>query len=107
MTGGGQFPLDVLNGVVLFAQGDDQFADPIACGGVLGSGAWRLKEAGAEGGVMPELVTEAAESGAGVAEAPGHVGGGAVVQEVSAEGLVLALADGFGGQEELGRLGIR
>ena len=66
-----------------------------------------MKEAGAHGGVVAELVTEATEGGRGRAEAVGGVGSGEAVQEVSAEGLVLTLLDGFGGLEERGGLGVR
>jgi hypothetical protein len=56
---------------------------------------------------MAELVTEAAKGGGGIAEAVGDVGGREVVEEVGAEGLVLALPCGVGGLEEPGRLRVR
>ena len=54
-----------------------------------------------------ELVTEAAEGSQRIAEAGSNIGAGAVIEEVGAEGLVLALAGGVGGREELGGLRVR
>ncbi len=42
-----------------------------------------------------------AERAGGVAEAAGDVGGGLLIDEVSAEGFVLALHRELGGQEEI------
>ena len=69
-----------------------------------GRGIWKKR---AEGGVVAELVTEAAKRSGGVAKLAGHHGGRLVIQEVSAKGLVLALASDFGAPEELGGLGVR
>jgi hypothetical protein len=57
----GQLALDVIDGEVSFAYGDDQFADAIAGGGVLGSIVRRLEKGGAFVGIVAELVTENAE----------------------------------------------
>ena len=56
---------------------------------------------------MSELVAERAQGGGRVAEACGDIGTRAVIEEVGAEGLVLALSCGFRGSEELGRLRTR
>jgi len=107
MAGGRQFALDVVDGEIPFAHSDGELADTVACGRVSGARAVSLEEAGAEGGVVAELVTEAAERSGGVAELEGNRGSRASIQEVGTEGLVLALAGDIGGLEELGGLGVR
>ena len=46
-------------------------------------------------------MTQDAEGAWGVAEAAGDVGGGLLVEEVSAEGFILALHGELGGKEEV------
>ena len=63
--------------------------------------ALRLAEEGsAFFGVVAELVTEDPESARGIAETAGDVGGGFLVDEESAQSLVLALQGKLGGEEE-------
>jgi len=61
-----------------------------------------LEEAGAFGGIVAELVAEDAEGAGGVGEATGDLGAGELIDEVSAEGFVLAVEGDFGGKKELG-----
>ena len=64
--------------------------------------ALRLSEEGsAFFGVVAELMTEDAKSARRVAETPGDIGGGFLVNEESPEGFVLALQGGLGGLEEI------
>ena len=51
--------------------------------------------------VVPELMTQDAEGAGRIAEAAGDVGRGLFLDEVSAEGLVLALHGELRGQEEV------
>ena len=63
--------------------------------------ALRLAEEGsALFGVVAELVTEDTKSARGIAETAGDLGGGFLVDEESAQGLVLALQGKLGGEEE-------
>ena len=104
MSGSGQLALDVIDGEVPLAQGDDPFTDAIAERGGAGTVAGRLKEAGALVGVMAELVAEHPESAGRIGEATGHNGRRKSLDEIGAEGLVLALRGGLRGQEKLGSL---
>jgi hypothetical protein len=51
-------------------------------------------------GIVAELMAKDAEGAGGVAEAAGHVSGGFLIDEVSAEGFVLALHGELRGKEE-------
>ena len=103
VSGGGQFALDVVDGEVPFAHGHDEFAEPITNGGVSWPMLDRLEEADLLIGVMAELVAEDAEGAGAVAEAAGDLVGGKSFDEVGAEGLVLSVQRGFGGEEEVGQ----
>jgi hypothetical protein len=59
------------------------------------------EEAGAFLRVVAELITQDAEGTWGIAEAAGDVGGRLLVEEVSAEGFILALHGELGGEEEI------
>ena len=98
----GQFTLDVVDGEVALAQGDDQFADRIAGGGEARPGRGGLEEAPLLVGQVAELMTEDAEGAGGIAEAPGDFEGGESFDEVGAEGFVLTLERVIGGEEEAG-----
>jgi hypothetical protein len=91
----------------LFAKSDDEFTGPIAQGSVVGPSAKDLKESLAKVGVVAEAVTEDTKGARGIAEALGDLSGGASFDEVSTEGLVLALLGGLGSGEELGGLPFR
>jgi hypothetical protein len=61
-----------------------------------------LKESGAFGGIMAELMTEDAESAWRVIEATGGLRRRHLIQEVGPEGFVLAVERRFGCEKELG-----
>jgi len=85
--------------MVLLAQGDDEGAG----GGFFGLGA-RARTSGEEEGrlrVVAEGVAKDAESAWGIAEGAGDLLGGAALDEVSAQGFILAVF-GRGGFEEEG-----
>jgi hypothetical protein len=84
VAGLGQFPLDVVDGEILLPHRDGQRAHPIPDRGRLRPVLERLKEAGALGGIVPELVTEDPEGPGRVTEAVRHnVGGGALDEEAA------------------------
>jgi hypothetical protein len=99
--------LDVINGEVLFAQGDGRLPDAVACGGPVRSGLGMLEEGGALLGVVAELIAEHAEGIDGVGKTAGDFGSGPFLDEEGAQGLVLAMERGFGAEEELGLTRIR
>jgi len=101
MAGLTQLALDVINRQVLLAQGDGVLADAITSGRALGTMLGSLKESGAFGGLMAELMTEDAESAWGVMEAASDLGRRPLVQKIGAEGFVLAVKRGFGSEKEL------
>jgi hypothetical protein len=63
----------------------------------------RLDEEGALG-VVPEVVAEDTEGGGGVPEGPRDLGARSMLDEVGAQGLVLAMPRLLGREEELGRI---
>ena len=96
----GQFASDVVDGEVSLPHGDGQVPDAIALGGGVRSRGGRGEEHGPLGGIVSELMTEDAKGPGCVAEAVRDLMGGCLLDEVSAEGLVLPLLGRFGGQEE-------
>ena len=85
-----QGPADVVDGEVLLAQGDHA----VAAGGPSWAAVWGPLAGGEEEGplgVLAELVDQDAEAAGRVAEARGGLGGGKSLDEVGAEGLVLAV----------------
>ncbi|MGA2119463.1 MAG: hypothetical protein ABSH56_32525 [Bryobacteraceae bacterium] len=62
---------------------------------------WLAEEGGAFLGIVAELMTQDAEGAGGVAEAASDVAGGFLINEVSAEGFVLALQGEPRGEEEV------
>jgi len=101
-----QFPLNVVDREVPLAQGDRQFADRIAGGRGVRAGEG-TKEGSAFFGVVAELVAEDAETAGRVTEAPRRFVGRESLDELGAQGFVLALEGLFGGAEESGGLGFR
>jgi hypothetical protein len=61
---------------------------------------WLAEEGGAFLRVVAELMADDAEGARGVAEAAGDFGRRLLIDEVSAEGLILALQWELGGEEE-------
>jgi hypothetical protein len=102
----GQLALNVVDREVALAQRHHQLADRIAggCGVRAGEGA---EEGRALLEVVAELVTEDAEGAGGIAEPPSRLGGRELLDEVGAEGFVLAMQRAFGGEEEGGGPGFR
>lgn len=80
---------DVVDGVILLAEGDDQIPSSGFFG--LRARASARSEEEVALGVVAELVTEDSESSRGVAEAAGGLAGGEVIDKKGAESLVLAL----------------
>jgi hypothetical protein len=81
---------DFVNGVVLFAQRDDQGAGGGLFGLRTGAGAASDKETGLR--VAEKSVAEDAERAGGIAEGAGGFLGGASLSVISAERLILALS---------------
>ena len=98
----GQVTADVIDGEVLFSQGDDEFAEGIDLRCRLRS-LGRGQEEGAMG-ILAELVDQDAKAAGGVTEAAGNFGTGDVVHEEGAEGLVLAVGGVGGFEENLGEV---
>ncbi len=92
-----QATADVIDGEVLFSEGDDEFAEGIGLRCRLRS-LGRGQEEGAVG-ILAELMDQDAKAAGGVTEAAGNFGAGNVVHEEGAQGLVLAMG-GVGGLEE-------
>ena len=93
----GQVAADVVDREVLLAQGDD----PIAEGIGFGRGLWPFGRGEEEvaSGILAKLVDKDAEASWGIAEAASGLVTGQSLDEVGAEGLVLAMG-GVGGFEE-------
>jgi hypothetical protein len=62
---------------------------------------WLAEEGSTLKGVMTELMAQDAEGAFGVAEAASDFGGRLLIDEVSAEGFVLALQGELRGEEEV------
>ena len=90
---------DVVDGEVLLAHPQDQFADGV----FLGLGMRAVLEFTEEVGLgAAEMMTQDAKGAWGVAKAAGDVSRGKTFDEVGTEGLVLALGGGGGFEEEAG-----
>ncbi|OLE46659.1 MAG: hypothetical protein AUG46_09015 [Acidobacteria bacterium 13_1_20CM_3_58_11] len=89
---------DLINGVVLLAQLNDQ----VASRGLLGLGLRAMPRREKKGGMRfsAEMVTEDVEGVEGVAEGAGHVFGETALDQISAQGLVLAVFRQAGLEEE-------
>jgi len=68
---------------------------------------WLAEEGSTFLGVVAELMAEDAEGARGVTEAAGYVAGGLLIDEIGAEGFVLALQGELGGKEEVVVVGCR
>jgi hypothetical protein len=92
--------VDVIDGQVLFAHGDDLIAQAILlrCGlrALLG------REEKLAVGVLAELMTKNAKAALGVAKALGHLLGREVIDEVGSQSLVLTVRGARGFEEEGG-----
>jgi hypothetical protein len=97
----GQFPLHVVDGEITFPQGHGQRPDAVAHGSRLGATPGLAEEGGPLFRVVTELVTEDPKGARRIAKPAGDGGGGFLVDEESAEGLVLALEGELRGEEEL------
>ena len=94
-----QGAFDVIDGEVLLAHPQDQFADRV----FLGLGMRAVLEFAEEVGLgAAEMMTQDAKRAWSVAKAAGDVSRGKTFDEVGAEGLVLALGGGGGFEEEAG-----
>jgi hypothetical protein len=91
---------DVVNGEVLFAQGDDLGAKLVSLGRDVGPFG-RGQEEGAIG-ILPELVDQSPKTADGIAEAVGDVGCGLFLDAVGAEGFVRAMGSIAGLEEASG-----
>src|ERR1039458_1066934 len=101
VTSGSEFALHVIDGEIAFAHSHRQITDAIAGGRGLRA-ALRLTEEGSPLlGIVAELMAEDPEGAWGIREAAGDVGGGLLLDEVSSEGLVLALHGELRREEEV------
>jgi len=79
----------VVNGEVLFAQGDDPVPNGVCFRGCLGSLSGREKEFAIR--MLSKLRTKDSETARGVPETLGHLFGGEPVDEMGSEGFVLSM----------------
>ena len=93
----GRIAADVVDGEVLFTEGDDAVAVGIGLG--CGLGSLGRSEEEVPWGTLAELVDEDAEAPRGVTEAASGLGTGVPLDEESRRGLVLPVG-GVGGFEE-------
>ena len=89
---------DLIGGMILFSQGDDQVPGRGLLGLRLGT-VPRVEEEGGVG-IATELVAEDAEGAGSITEVGGDVGGGFVLDDIGAQGFVLALFRMEGRKEE-------
>jgi hypothetical protein len=94
----GQGPADVIDGEILFAQGDDLLAPGIAAGILSWRPAGRKEKVPV--GILAKLVTKDTETARGVAKLERGPRGRETLDEEGSEGLVLAVDRVFGFQEE-------
>jgi hypothetical protein len=95
----GQSAADVVDGEVLLPEGDDLFSDAILLGSGRSFGARREEELPL--GILAELMAQDPEAARSVAKAASGLGGGDAIDEVRAQGLVLAVERILGHQEDL------
>src|SRR5690349_18900584 len=84
-----QHAVELLKGIVLFAQSHDALSNRVAFGGVARALGRALKERSLR--ILAEFMAEDAEAAIAVAEAFGGFLGGDAIDEESAEGFVLAV----------------
>jgi len=93
--------LDVIDGMILFAQSDNEGARGVGFGLGFRAGLALAEEIKR---LAAELTAQDAESAGAVAETPGDLLRGQIFDEKGAQGLVLALRGRLGLQEEPGLL---
>ena len=93
---------DVVDGEILFAQGDDTVAERVGLG--CGTGPLGRCEEEVASRVLAELVDEDSEAPRRVTEAASDLGSGTPSNEEGAEGLVLAMGGVGGFEEDLGKV---
>jgi len=101
VTGGGEFPLHIVDREIAFAHRHGQSANAVAGGGGLRSALRLPEEGGAFVGVVAELMAEDTKSALGVAETASDLDRGLLFDEEGAEGFVLALQGKCGRKEEM------
>jgi hypothetical protein len=100
MSALGQLALDVIDGQIAFAHGDDEFADRITSGGIAWPVPHHLKETSLLASVVTELMAEDTKRPNRIAEAACHFVGGELFHEVGAQSLVLTVARVIGREKE-------
>jgi hypothetical protein len=97
-----QLLVDVVDGKVLFPEGNDLLAQRIGLSG----GTWTLLRVKEEHAfrVEPELVAEHTETAGSVAEPAGSFSGPGVLDEVGSKSFVLSVGSVLGGKEGLGQI---
>ena len=89
--------LDVIDGKVLLAQGQDEFADGVFLGLGAGAGLEVAEEIGLR---ATEMMAEDTKGAGGIAESLGDQWGRDALDEVGAEGLVLAVSGEAGSRKK-------
>jgi hypothetical protein len=89
---------DVIDGEVLFAQGEDLVVEGLGAG-LAGAGRRRREEV--EGRVLAEFGAEDVKGSGDVAELSSDLRDGDAIDEASAQGFVLAVFRGCGSEEEV------
>ena len=90
---------DVIDRMILFAQGDNQRASRVGFGLTLGTGLALAEEIKV---LASELAAQDAESSWGIAEPTGHLLGREPLGKIGAEGFVLAVGGRLRFEEESG-----
>jgi hypothetical protein len=90
---------DLVDRVVLLAQLDDEVTGRRFLGLSLGAVAWREEKDRL--GIPPEVVAEDVKGIEGITEGAGDLFGGALFEQISAEGFILAVFGQVGFEEEL------
>jgi|SRR5271167_5241231 len=97
----GEGALNVEHGPILFAQRNRAPTDQVAHRSMVGPRTPCGKESSAMVGIVAELMAEHAKRTGGIAEASRDLDGRKLVDEVSTQGLILAMRGRLGGREEL------
>ena len=98
----GQIATDVVDGEILFAQGDDTVAEGVGLG--CGMGPFGRCEEEVTSRVLAELMDEDSEAPRRVTEVASDLSTGGAVNEEGAECLVLAVGGIGGFEENLGKV---
>jgi len=102
VPGVGEFALDVVDGQVAFAHGDDEFADRIANRGIAWSVLHDPEEAGAFVGIVAKLMAKDAEGAGGIAEAACDFVRRQPPDEKGTERFILTVEGAVGSEKEAG-----